>query len=117
MDISPILFSEDKDMAEPTRASATDFKQHVGKYLDIARSGRVIIERQRRPAAVLISVEEYEALNPAASQVIDRLTEEFTVLLSRMQRPAFHRAMDKSFAASPADLGKVHRRGMKRRGR
>jgi antitoxin Phd len=104
-------------MAEAVRASATEFKQHVGKYLDVARTGRVIIERQRRPTAVLISVEEYEALNPAASQVIDLLTEEFDALVSRMQRPAFHRAMEDAFAASPRDLGKAHRRGMKRRGR
>ncbi len=104
-------------MAEAVRASATEFKQHVGKYLDVARTGRVIIERQRRPTAVLISVEEYEALNPAASQVIELLTEEFDSLVSRMQRPAFHRAMEAAFAASPRELNKVHRRGLKRRGR
>src|SRR5579862_5664153 len=104
-------------MAEAVRASATDFKQHVGRYLDLARTGRVIIERQRRPTAVLISVEEYEALNPAASQVIDRLTEEFDSLMARMQRPGFARAMETAFAAAPHELGRAHRGGMKRRGR
>src|SRR5690348_14837562 len=104
-------------MAEAVRASATEFKQHVGKYLDVARTGRVIIERQRRPTAVLISVEEYEALNPAAAQVIDLLTAEFDTLVSRMQRRDFPAAMEKAFAASPEALGKAHRRGVKRRGR
>ncbi len=104
-------------MAEAVRASATDFKQHVGRYLDLARTGRVIIERQRRPTAVLISVEEYEALNPAAAQVIDRLTDEFDTLVAQMQRPSFTRAMEAAFVASPQALGKAHRRGVKRRGR
>lgn len=104
-------------MAEAVRTSATDFKQHVGKYLDLARRGRVLIERQGRPAAMLISVEEYEALNPAASQVIDMLTEQFDGLVARMQAPEFHQAMEQAFAASPAALGIAHRRGMRRRGR
>jgi len=57
-------------MAEAVTTSATDFKRHVGKYLDVARTGAVVIEKQGRPTAVLISVEEYAALNPSASPVI-----------------------------------------------
>lgn len=99
------------------RTSATEFKQHVGKYLDAARTSRVIIERQGRPTAVLISVEEYEVLNPVASRVIDVLTAEFDALVSGMQRRDFHKAMENAFAASPEDLGAAHRRGMKRQRR
>jgi antitoxin Phd len=101
-------------MAEAVRTSATEFKQHVGRYLEVARTGQVIIERQKRPTAVLISIEEYEALNPAASRVIDMLTEEFDALVSRMQRPGFHKAMERAFDASPEALGKAHRRALKR---
>ena len=104
-------------MPEAVKTSATEFKQHVGKYLDLARRGRVVIERQGRPAAVLISVEEYEALNPSASRVIDMLTEEFDGLVARMQQPRFQQAMEQAFAASPADLAAAHRGGMNRRGR
>jgi prevent-host-death family protein len=104
-------------MAQAVKTSATEFKQHVGKYLDAARTGRVIIERQKRPTAVLISIEEYEALNPAASHVIDTLSAEFDTLVSQMQRPEFHKAMERAFDASPAALGKAHRRALKRRGR
>jgi len=104
-------------MAEAVRASATEFKQHVGKYLDVARTGRVVIERQKRPTAVLISIEEYVALNPAAAHVIDMLTEEFDALVSRMQQPAFHGAMERAFDASPEALGKAHQRALKRHGR
>ena len=104
-------------MAEAVTTSATDFKQHVGKYLDVARTGPVIIEKQGRPTAVLISVEEYETLNPSASRMIDRLTGEFEALVTRMQRRDFEKAMEKAFDASPGKLGAAHRRGMKRRGR
>jgi prevent-host-death family protein len=104
-------------MAETVRASATEFKQHVGKYLDVARTGPVVIEKQGRPTAVLISIEEYEALNPTASQVLGRLTEEYDALMSRMQTRDFHQSIEKAFEASPKTLGAAHRRGMKRRGR
>ncbi len=100
-----------------TRASATEFKQHVGKYLDAARTGRVVIEKQKRPVAVLISVEEYETLNPAASHVIDTLNEEFDTLVARMQQPRFNKAMQAAFDAAPGQLGKAHQRGAKRRDR
>jgi len=104
-------------MAEPLTTTATDFKQHVGRYLDAARTRRVIIQRQGRPTAVLISVEEYESLNPAASRTLDLLTEEFDALMSRMQRPDFRKAMEKAFDATPAELGAAHRRSAKRRAR
>jgi len=100
---------------KPVTTSATDFKQHVGRYLDVARTGPVIIQKQGRPTAVLLSVEEYDALSPSPSRVLDPLTEEFDALVARMQRPEFERAMEKVFAASPAELGAAHRRGAKRR--
>jgi len=95
--------------------SATDFKQHVGRYLDVARTGPVVIEKQGRPTAVLLSVEEYEALSPSPSRLLDPLTEEFDALVARMQRREFERTMESAFAASPAQLAAAHRRGMKRR--
>ena len=104
-------------MADAVKTSATDFKQHVGRYLDIARTQRVVIERQGRPTAVLISVEEYEALNPSPARTLDLLTEEFDTLVARMQRPAFRKAMAEAFEATPAKLGAAHRRAMKRRAR
>ena len=88
-------------MPDALRTSATDFKQRVGKYLDAARTRRVVIERHGRPAAVLISAEEYEALNPAASRVIDTLAGEFDALVGRMQQRDFHAAMQRAFDAAP----------------
>ena len=104
-------------MAEPLTTTATEFKQHVGKYLDAARTRQVIIERQGRPTAVLISVEEYERLNPAASKMLDTLSDEFDALVAKMQRADFAVAIDEAFEATPRRLGAAHRRGAKRRGR
>jgi prevent-host-death family protein len=103
-------------MRPAVRVSATQFKQHVGKYLDATRAGRVIIERQARPTAVLMSVEEYETLDPDAGKDLDLLSAEFDDLVSRMQRRRFHGAMTKAFAASGSALGAAHGRGAKRRG-
>jgi prevent-host-death family protein len=89
-------------MGGAVRASATELKRELGKYLDLARTGRVVIERQGRPIAVLISIEEYEALNPSASRTLDLLTEEYDALVARMQSPSFEGAIESAFAASPA---------------
>jgi|SRR5437016_3318044 len=102
-------------MPRPVTTTATDFKQHVGRYLDVARTGPVVIQKQGRPTAVLLSVEEYDALSPSPSRVLDALTAEFDSLVARMQRPDFERAMEKAFAAPPAALGAAHRRGTRRR--
>ena len=102
-------------MPKPVTTSATDFKQHVGRYLDVARTGPVVIQKQGRPTAVLLSVEEYDALSPSPSRVLDPLTEEFDALVARMQSPDFERATEKLFAASPAALGAAHSRGVRRR--
>jgi antitoxin Phd len=104
-------------VSKPVTTSATDFKQHVGRYLDVARTGRVVIQKQGRPTAVLLSVEEYEALSPSPARVLDPLTEEFDALVARMQRPEFERTMEKAFGASPAELAEAHRRGTRRRAR
>lgn len=42
--------------------NATDFKNHFGEFLDMARDEPVQVRRTGRPVAVLISWEEYEHL-------------------------------------------------------
>jgi antitoxin Phd len=43
--------------------SATEAKNHFGKWIDAARREAVSIEKQGRPVAVLLSQEEYVRLN------------------------------------------------------
>lgn len=104
-------------MAEPLRASATAFKQSVGKYLDAARTGRVIIERQGRPTAVLLSIEEYERLDPSSGRLLDFLSGQFDSLVAEMEKPSYSASMDKAFEASPEELGTAFQRGRRRRAR
>ena len=46
-----------------TIASATDFKVHLGEYLDKAQSEPVIVQKAGRDVAVLISKDEYDRLS------------------------------------------------------
>jgi len=103
-------------MAAPLRATATEFKQSVGKYLDATRNGRVIIERQGRPTAVLLSIEEYERLDPAAGGILDLLGDRFETLVAEMQNEGWKDGMNKAFNASADDLGTAYQRGRRRRG-
>jgi prevent-host-death family protein len=45
-----------------TSAPATDVKNRLGEYLRRAAARPVVIERNNRPVAVLLSIEEYERL-------------------------------------------------------
>ena len=104
-------------MPAPLRTSATEFKQRVGKYLDLARTGRVIIERQGRPTAVLLSIEEFERLDPASGKLLESLSGEFESLLAAMDSKDQAVAMTRAFDASPDDFGAAYQRGRRRRSR
>lgn len=43
--------------------NATDFKNHLGKYIAACNKAPVIVEKSGQPSAVLISYEEYEKLS------------------------------------------------------
>ena len=90
----------------PTVA-ATQVKNEFGAILDKAiRGGAVAITRHEKPKAVLVSYEEFEWLVQALSRILDNLGAEFDDLLDRMQSPKARKAMEASFNASPAKLGR-----------
>jgi prevent-host-death family protein len=103
-------------MSALPRVSATDVKQNFGRVFDEAQKGGVIIEKRGRPVVAMIPIEEYEALKPAASKVIDMLSSRFDNLVAQMQKPEFGAAMKKAFSASPKELGKAHVSGFRKRG-
>jgi len=43
--------------------SATELKNHLGQYLESSLKGPVIVEKSGRPAAVVISYEQFETLS------------------------------------------------------
>jgi antitoxin Phd len=67
--------------------------------------GPVVITRNARPAAVMLSVEEYERLVQATPDPLASLQARFDTLVGTMQTPAGIQAVDALFAATPAQLG------------
>lgn len=56
-----------------TRVSSRDFNQDVSAAKKAARQGPVLITDRGRPAHVLLSIEDYEALLGQQSGIIDLL--------------------------------------------
>jgi len=53
--------------------SALDVRKHLGELLDAASAGeRIVIERDRRPMAALVSYEDAQRLDEPAEEVYQR---------------------------------------------
>jgi prevent-host-death family protein len=55
--------------------SATDAKQRLAALLDAAQREPVLIRRQNRDVAVIMSVDEYDRIRGATVDELDRLCE------------------------------------------
>ncbi len=103
-------------VAMPT-FTATDAKNEFGRVLDTAvEQGAVAITRHNAPKAVLLAIDEYDALVAASERTLDTLTSEFDELLARMQTPRARQGMADAFNATPNRLGKAAVTAAKRRG-
>ncbi len=88
--------------------SATDAKNAFGRLLEtVMQGGRVVITKHDSPKAVLISMDEFNALSNAHRAELETLSEEFDRLLARMQTPAARARMNAAFHATPRELGKA----------
>jgi len=88
--------------------SATDAQSNFGEVLArVARDGRVFITRYRRPEAVVLSMQEYDALTGVEPIDLDALEREFDSLVARMQSPGQQSATEALFRMSGADLGQA----------
>lgn len=76
----------------------------------------VMITRNARPTAVMLSIETYERLIEAVPDPLAQLTAEFDALVARMQMPAAKSAVDALFTATPEQLGEAAVRGAERPG-
>ena len=102
------LRSAGTQFGEAARFTATDAKNEFGRVLDTAmQSGLVVITKHDAPKAVLMSIDEYNALSQAAERKLNTLSEEFDALLDQMQAPNARAAMQAAFDSSPRDLGKA----------
>ncbi|MEP7185928.1 MAG: type II toxin-antitoxin system Phd/YefM family antitoxin [Rhodanobacter sp.] len=68
------------------------------------RAETVVITRSAKPAAVVLSVNEYARLLDAAPNPLKALEAHFDDMVARMQTPAAKAGVDALFAASPEDL-------------
>ena len=86
--------------------TATEAKHKFGQLLDTAlRIGPVAIIKQRKPAAVLISLDEYRALTEVEDRALAALSAEFDRQFDRMQVPGAAAAMQRAFDTPAAQLG------------
>lgn len=95
-----------RDATKSSSVTATEAKNQFGQILERAIKGeRVYITRHEAPKAVLISVDDFQALAAHTQTKLESLSGEFDALLARMQGLGAHAAMKAAFGASPKQLG------------
>ncbi|EQD39901.1 protein containing DUF172 [mine drainage metagenome] len=101
----------------PTMASS-DAKNGFAALLErvLHKPEPVVITRNARPTAVMMSIMAYERLVEAVPDPLAKLTAEFDALVARMQTPAAKSAVDALFTATPEQLGEAAVRGAGRPG-
>jgi len=105
------------ERVEMATFTATDAKNEFGRVLATAvERGAVAISRHDAPKAVLLSIEEFDALVSAGEQTLDALSAEFDEFLARMQTQGARKGMADAFAATPARLGQAAVSAAKKRG-
>ena len=105
------------ELMEMPSYAATDAKNSFGKLMQAAtRKGAVAITRHNAPEAVLLSMEQYQALVDAGSHQLDDLSNEFDAMLAQMQTPKAKRGARTAFNAAPSALGKAAVMNARKRG-
>ena len=96
-------------VAEMPTISATELKNATADVFEQVASRRAVaITRHEKPRAVLLSVEQYEALTGQQNpDWLEKLHEEYRGLLDRMQGPEQRAAAEKLFKATPEELGEA----------
>ena len=84
--------------------AASEAKNQFGQVLESAlRDGGVVITKHDMPKAILLSIEELEAI--ASRGRLDTLSREFDAKYVAMQQPGFAKAIESAFSAAPKKLG------------
>jgi antitoxin Phd len=88
--------------------TATAAKNDFGRLLEkVILGDTVVITKHNIPRAVLLSLDEFNALSGSSRKTLDTLTAEFDAMLARMQGPQQRKAVRALFASSPEELGKA----------
>jgi prevent-host-death family protein len=86
---------------------STDAKNRFAQLIErVARAGKpVVITRNARPAAIMLSMAEYERLVQAAPDPLASLQAGFDRLVDSMQTPEAAAGVDALFSSTPEQLG------------
>lgn len=104
----PSLRNRRGEFVEATSITATEAKKDFGRILErVMRGEFVLITRHEDPKAVLLSVEDFDALSETPTAPLNALRAEFDAMLARMQTPEARKKMQATFDASPEDLAKA----------
>lgn len=96
------------ELVEMPEVSATQAKNTFGEVLErLATVGAISITRHDKTKAVLLTLEEFEALRRERAETLDELSARFDHLLEDMQSPAARKGMEDAFDASPDELGRA----------
>lgn len=89
--------------------TATALKNATGDVLDQAlRDGAIAITRHDKPRAILLSLEEYESMQPEVEPAwLQTIKAEAWEMLEAMQSPEQRAGAELAFNATPEELGRA----------
>jgi len=94
------------ELVDAPQYTASEAKHRFGQLLDTAvRAGPVAITKQRKPTAVLISLDDYKALTQVEDRSLEVLSAEFDRRFETMQAPGAAAAMQRAFDTPEEQLG------------
>ncbi len=105
------------EQVEASSVTATDAKKQFGRILELVlRGGAVVITKHDAPKAIVLSMDEFDALTKGAENRLDSLSADFDAMLGRMQTPKARASMKAAFGASPKELGRAAVAAARKRG-
>jgi prevent-host-death family protein len=115
--VLPVFRNRRGERVDAAAFTSTVAKNEFGRILEIALRGRVVvITKHDAPKAVLVSLDDFNALTGSVDMTLDTLSGEFDAMLTRMQGPKARAAMKAAYEASPKELGKAAVAAARKRG-
>jgi prevent-host-death family protein len=115
--VLPVFRNRRGERVDTAAFTSTVAKNEFGKILEIALRGRVVvITKHDTPKAVLVSLDEFNALTGSRDTTLDTLSGDFDAMLARMQGPKARAGMRAAYEAPPKELGKAAVAAARKRG-